>query len=689
LKNLFFFIYLVLGINLVSTTTALGFDKSIPIPPPFSGQDAQYFQQAIRAAETGKYTLAIDLANKIQDSVAKETIIWLAYSAPFSFPSFEEVSSFITTHQDWPRQVGLRSSADRALSTETSDETVLNWYHLQDPASSLGRIRLAEALFNNGDIELGIKLIKKSWHEDEFSINMQRSIEKKFKPFLTNEDHIQRLDNLLWKNRYRSAKRMFPHVSEGHESLAKARLALRNFEGGVDRLISNVPISLLNDPGLIYERVRWRRSKGKHESAQELLLATTEDQVEPKRWWIERNFQVRRLLQENNINKAYQIAAEHGQIHSKTFSEAEWLAGWIALRKMNNPKQALKHFSSIYNIVFMPISRSRAAYWSGRANILIGNQIEANSWYRKAAQFCTAFYGQLAIASLARSNSPLPKCSEKSRDMNYKNSEIMNHPLFASAYRLAFSKNDKLTNLMIRQLARISKKPQDYSLISSFSKIIERPDSGISAAKQASRNGYHSEKNLFPIPKVKFTLPNDQLEHALVLAVIRQESQFYDKAISYAGARGLMQLMPRTAKFLAKKMKIPYRRSQLIHNPGYNIKLGSFYLKQLIERFDGSYPLAIAAYNAGPTNVKRWIKKYGDPRTDPQVDIVDWLEQIPLGETRNYVQRVIEGLQVYRYKIALNTPFGIETDLTSGFNKTETKMNCSASFNFEDFNINC
>ncbi len=337
------------------------------------------------------------------------------------------------------------------------------------------------------------------------------------------------------------------------------------------------------------------------------------------------------------------------------------MAGWIALRFFNDYELALKHFTILYDAVFMPISKARAAYWSGRTLEAINDKEGADVWYTNAAKYTGTYYGQLASARLPKyqKHTSIPQIIETK-------TTIAGHELFAVIRLLTYLGKDSLADIFAKKLAMMSKVRQDYQLISRFAHSQNRPDMAIRSAKYATRNGYILNANLFPLVDIPFAYNNDELEHALVLALIRQESLFNKSATSHAGARGLMQLMPTTAKGVSKSIKIPYAQYRL-KNPSFNIKVGSAYLKNLIRKYDGSYILALAAYNAGPANVAKWIRKNGDPLYDSNVDLIDWVELITISETRNYVQRVLEGIQIYRLQLGITLPnHGLEYDLSRG-----------------------
>ncbi len=632
-----------------------------PLPPPISGNDVKIYISAFHKAKQGHWSIAHRIASKADESLGAKILKWMDYSRPYNYSSFETIEKFIKINPHWPRQKQLLTNAETSMSKGVQDRTIKNWFRWKDPVSKNGRLSLAKLLAKEEMHDQAGKLIKFSWVNDNFTRKELKEIYNLYNPFLDDQYHELRIDRLLWDNRQSDAKYMFHYVTKGQQLLATARIALRNFAGGVDKAIAEVPDNLKSSPGLMYERLRWRRLKGRHDSAREILLTSHKSLGIPHLWWRERKIQVRKSLNEGSITLAYRLASEHKQIGSASFAEAEWLAGWIALRFLNETELALKHFTTLYDTVFMPISKARAAYWAGRTLEAIDDKEGAQVWYTKASKYTGTYYGQLASARLPKNQ----KFAIIDRHIKTK-STIEGHELFAAIRLLTYLGKDRLADIFAKKLAAISKVEADYRSISRFAHSLNRPGMAIRSAKFATRNGYILNTDLFPLVNIPFAYNNNELEHALVLALIRQESLFDRSATSHAGAMGLMQLMPATAKGVSKSIRIPYAKYKL-RNPSFNIQVGSTYLKDLIRKYDGSYVLALAAYNAGPSNVAKWIRKNGDPRNDSNVDLIDWIELITISETRNYVQRVLEGIQVYRSQLETTLPIhGLEYDLSRG-----------------------
>ena len=647
-----------------------------PMPPPVARADIALYTDAFRAAVRDNWRHAHRLARRASDPLGATILRWWDYSRPGSTASFAEIARFMDEHPDWPDQRLLQINAEVAMARGVADADVIAWYHWRDPISSHGRLRYADALLARGEEERAAALARTAWVEGSFTSRELRETHRRYRSMLRPEDHVARLDRLVWANHARAARRMYRYVDEGHQRLAEARLMLRARQGGVDRAIERVPAELRDHPGLVYERLRWRRAKGRDDDARALLRTRPRDLgPQPKLWWRERAILARRALEDGLTERAYALAAGHSQTAASTYSEAEWLAGWIALRFLDDARAALPHFVQMHGAVTMPISRARAAYWAGRAAEAFDDLDSAALWYEKAAIYPATFYGQLAIARIAARDAPLIRAAPDTAA----GATLDGHPLVAAVRFLTFLGRDYLAEPFYDRLSALARNEADHALISALALSVGQPDQSIRAAQHAARDGYVSIDRLFPLVDVPFARDDDDLEHALVLALIRQESRFDRRARSGSGALGLMQLMPPTARSVARRMGLSESSKRLTSNAAHNIALGSRYLDDLIERYDGSYLLAVAAYNGGPRNVARWIAANGDPRRDPDVDIIDWIEMIPIPETRNYVQRVLEGTQAYRWQLGRRpTASSLESDLARGMSQRTVAVYCGA-----------
>ena len=579
---------------------------------------------------------------KIKNPHLQKALYWRLYLANNSRTNFFEIARLIKENPNWPSINRLRKRAEEAMQPRMNPELIINWFKDYPPLTTYGAIRLGEALLVLKKKKDAIQMLRKTWVERNFGAKQERQFYRKYRRFLTRQDHIDRLERLLWNGQYYPVRRMLHKVNKNYRALAFARITLRRYQGSVDQAISKVPKNLLNDQGLIFERFRWRRRKGRDKDAIKLLKTLPENLIHPERWWREKVVIVRRLLQVGHISEAYNIASKHRLDSGKSFVEAEWLSGWIALQFLNESNRALNHFKAVYRASRYPISRSRGAYWAGRASEILEDQMLTESWYKKAAKYSLTYYGQLAIIKL-RSEETNFLHEENSIEREY-NIKFKTHELVKVVNVLGKAKLFEYINPFIKKLNQLESSANWHNSIAVLSRKNGRSDLAVYTAKQAYRRGFTLIKEGYPVLD---NIKHFKISTPLLLAIIRQESAFNIKAISRAGARGLMQIMPATARRIAKMNKIPYSKEKLTTDVEYNLKFGQIYLAGLLSQYERSHVLSLAAYNAGPARANRWIKRNGDPR-EINVDQIDWVEMIPFKETRNYVQRVIENFNVYQ-----------------------------------------
>ena len=631
-------------------------------------QDRVWFKKAFKFADKGDWRRAMQMARNAKHPLPRKVITWSYYRQPKAAVSFDTIADFIGDNPHWPAQRQLRKSAEEALwgNHKVSDAVVMAWFEKHPPQTGPGFARLAQAHFKHGDLAEGRIHLRRAWTRFTMSKRQARSIYRRHKKHLRAEDHWNRLDRLLWKGHRQSSLRMLSLVSKGQRRLAEARIALMTRSGNVDGKIAKVPKKLRSDPGLMYERARWRRRAKLDERAWEILTAPIatangeENLQAAKRWWIERRYQSRKALSASKPRIAYKITKNHGQKPGTSgHAEAEWLAGWIAFRHLSEPKVAYRHFTGLYDVVKFPLSLSRASYWAARAANVIGDKALTEKWYAIAVRYPGTYYGQLAQESTGAqqvwSLPPEPKPDTATIRL------FEARELVRAVRLLADLKQTGRARLIVYHLARTAKTPETQILAARLATAIDRNDVAVRTAKIAARSGTPGYRTGYPMMK----LPHSRVDAALVHAITRQESEFNTRAVSRSGARGLMQLMPATAKAVSRRQKLRYRRAKLF-DPNYNLRLGTAYLDGLLKRFGGSYIMAVAAYNAGPHRVKRWVREFGDPRKSG-TDVVDWVESIPFTETRNYVQRVMENLQIFRVRLTnVNGGLALTQDLRRG-----------------------
>ncbi|MEQ9641720.1 MAG: lytic transglycosylase domain-containing protein [Alphaproteobacteria bacterium] len=624
-----------------------------------SNADHAHLAALLHDVRRDAWTSAKAHARRAKEPLLADYVEWLYYRYGPGTRDRTGLIDYVAQHPQWPDQDRLTAGIELAMDRNTPAADVLAWFAKREPRSAEGRLRLAIALLDSGQPGRGAALLRETWVRDTHNVKDQRIVLRRFGKLLTQADHVARLDNLLWDGHRNSANRLLRRVPAGIRKLAEARIALMVSAGNVDTLIGRVPAKLRNDPGLVYERARWRRRKGMDDGATALLLGLKgELGPRPDKWWTEQHIQIRNALNDGRVKIAYRLAAgSQQQPGSVAHADAAFLAGWIALRFLHQADAAYSHFGELYHAVKYPISQARAAYWSARAAAEMQRFDLAEQWLRVGAAHPATFYGQLAVERVRQRDlrfppPPRPSLAEQQA--------FEDHPVVRLIRILDEAGEDDRLRPLILDLHERATRPTARWMVGQLAIAVGRYDLAVRAGKNATRKGDLFVDVAYP----RLGIQSDAVEEALVHAVGRQESEFNVEAVSHAGARGLMQLMPATAKHVARQLRVPYRKAALTGNPAYNARLGAAYLRELIEDYNGSYVLALAAYNAGPGRVQRWIRDFGDPRRN-DVDVIDWIELIPIGETRNYVQRVMENLQVYRHLMAQRPERSILADLNS------------------------
>jgi soluble lytic murein transglycosylase len=638
---------------------ALGAVARVSSAATLSASDRAIYQSAFIAAEDDKWPVAEALADKAKDPLLAKVIFWLDLMRFGSGHDFSDYADFIEENPDWPGQNALQTQAELAMPPDLPAKKVLAFFGQREPNTFAGTAQLARALQTSGDKAQAAEVVRRGWIELDASEDEEKQFLAKYGTALKGEDHVARLDRLLWDGKQDPAKRMMSRVDGGYRALAEARIALRNEKKNADKLVAKVPKKLQRDAGLIYERARFRRRKENYEAVPDLFFPPLQVVARPDLLWREIDDAARRALARGQVKIAYKLAIQHGAKDGTTFAEGEWLAGWIALRFLHEPKTAYAHFTRLHGGVGSPISKARAAYWAGRAAEDLKKKEDAKSWYAEAAQWPTTYYGQLATQRSGL-HGPL-RFAEVPKPTGQQAAAFANRELAQVVQRLHEVDQADRAKAFLLRLVDLAKTPTEHRLTAELAASLGRDDLMVATAKASRQDGIEMVDELYPMVSVP---PGDNPEAALTLAIIRQESAFQSDAMSSAGALGLMQLMPATAKSVATRIGLPYSKPRLTADPTYNISLGRAYVDQLIEDYGGSYVLAIAGYNAGPRRVAEWISRNRDPRIKG-VDVVDWIESIPISETRNYVQRVLENVQVYRHRIGgTQIAVSIEQDLT-------------------------
>lgn len=623
-----------------------------------SDADRQIYREAFQAARSGNWAYAGQRVDKAHDRLLAKTLWWMNLTRGASGASFTDFTDFITQNPDWPGQLAMRAHAEEAM-VGVSDQKLAQWFDRFPPVTPAGKFKLGDILIAEGHEQEGLARIRDTWINCDFTAFEEKTVLQRYHGILRPADNVARLDRLLWDGQVEAARRMMARVDPDHRALADARIRLAAMEPGIERLVARVPPALQNDPGLLFERMRWRTRKEHFDDAIAILDHPPQDLVRPMAWASERETLARHALAVGDISLAYRLATRHGLTSGPVFAELEFFAGWVALRFLREPDVAYNHFVKLYDAVKLPVSIARGAYWAGRAADAMGFHQLAAAWYGTAAVQVTTYYGQLAATALGEPDivrsitEPKPTPTDIAAFDKRELVRVMRDLAEVGA-------KDEI-GPFAKRVSETAKVPADHVLLAHLVVRLDRPDLAIAVAKKASYAGVTLIDEGYPIT----ALPpgGAGVERPLVLAMTRQESAFDREAVSTAGARGMMQLMPATASHIAKSLHMPFSENRLLTDAHYNIIIGRHYLDGLLGDFSGSYVLAIAAYNAGPSRVRQWIHDYGDPRAK-NIDVIDWIESIPLGETRNYVQRVLENLQVYRLRLGdRGLAFSLASDL--------------------------
>lgn len=622
------------------------------VPAPALAQKSasvQYLKRALSAAERNQWSELQELQYSAPDPVLKNLIMWKRASDGVPGMTFDELDLALTMLEGWPQTSKMRQRAEEIIELSSLDAAArVAWLQKSGPATGAGKVALANALRETGNRARADEVIKDVWRNNTLDSDLQRIVLARYGQSLSQDDHRARVDFLLWTGQTSAADQLKPQLSADHRKLVEARIAVAKKARNVDAAITAVPDHLQAHPGLLYERAKWRRQK-KVDGVTDLLRQIDGKEVPAagrSKLWDERAIATREELKLRNYSRAYQLTAPHGMNSGADFAEAEWLAGWIALRLNGDATRSLGHFETMTAGVASPVSLARGYYWTGRARDALGQTEPALAAYGAASTHKFTYYGQLASERIGDKKvtlgaPPLPTAEDLARFNAMpvvQAMQLLGEAGETESFRhFAFFLDDQLDQ------------PVDYEMLSALSAKYTSPDVGVRIGKAGLQRGVVAPGAAYPV----LTLPisrQPQVERAFVLAITRQESEFNPNAQSPVGARGLMQFMPATARNEARLRGMPYEQAWLTSRPEYNMTLGGLHLDTLLNQFNGSYIMTAAAYNAGPSRPSQWVRDYGDPRLG-QIDPIDWVEFIPFSETRNYVQRVLENIQVYRHRL--------------------------------------
>jgi len=637
-----------------------------------SASDLSMLDRAFDYADRKQWDAARQLAAQITNPAARDVVLWRAFTAKDNGAAFSDLDRFLAGHREWPNQRGLQARAEEAMPADSMQpDQVIAWFQGRDPVSGEGMVKLGDAYLRRSQDANGKNWIKKGWINGNFTVERMSYIASRHGSLLTSEDHKARASRLVWAAEYGQANAMTNWVGADVTALISARIKLRQAARDADAAYNRVPSSLSGDPGLLFDRARWLRKRDRDDEARPLLITASVNLNEPlpvvEEWWNERNYQIREALDAGSVQQAYQLAAGHDMRKDAgvPYAEAEFLAGWISLQYLKKPDPAYDHFLRLREGVTAPISVARAHYWAGRAAEKAGRTAEAQRQYGLAANFPMTYYGQLAASVVnPRGNLDLPLARSTSTSTKQ---AFMDQSMMQAMQALADVGAEGLLRTFALAAAETYTDRDQFVLLTNFLRGLNQPALALRVAKRGLQKNVAVYDIAYPTMSVPAYRGNGTPpETALVLGLTRQESEFDPEAMSSVGARGLMQLMPATAKLTARRHGIGYGDKSDLLTPSLNMQLGMAHVSDLLSDLGGSYILSIASYNAGQGRINQWISTYGDPRST-NADAIDWIERIPFSETRNYVQRVLENTQIYRNVLAgRDVPLVIASDLKRG-----------------------
>lgn len=635
---------------------ALGLCLGIAAPATAQAPDAEVgLAAAFAAGNAGDWGLAFALAG--DNDIGRDVLMWSRLRASFAEtdprPDWADYAAFVPKRRDWPGMDRLRARGEEVMPEGLPPQTVIDWFGGVPPETGEGAVRLYQAMTAIGDAAGAQAMVTRIWQENGLTDTGHAAMMAALGNILAPH-HAARADAMLWRWRTADADRMLPLLSAEDASLARARLALIGKSGEAAALVAAVPASRRGDPGLAYDRYSALADSGDYSAAIDLLLTRTDSAAamgQPFRWSGWRRNLARWDMREGRHDRAYRLASQHHLTpdNGEAFADLEWLAGYIALRFLNRPEQALVHFQTLEAAVDSPISAGRAGYWLGRTHAALNQPDAASAAYGRAAQHQTGFYGLLAAEAAGL---PLdPALTGRETFAPLQDAAFLRSDIGRAAFSLLSANERGSAVVFFAELGRTLDR-EGLGQLGQVLGDLNEPFFQVLIGKSAAARGIILPATYFPLHDLAAKdLP---VSRELALSIARRESEFNPVVGSAVGALGLMQLMPGTAEEVAGELGLPYSRGRLTSDWDYNATLGARYLANLQDRF-GHSPVYIAAgYNAGPSRPAQWITERGDPRLG-QADVIDWIEAIPFAETRNYVQRVSESVIVYRARLTGQT----------------------------------
>jgi soluble lytic murein transglycosylase len=641
---------------------------------PLSAEDAARTRDAVKAIAAADLARGKLLRDQVRDAAGRKLIDWYLYRGGYGTAA--EIRAFMAANPAWPDRERLVQRAEEALfASRASPAEIKAFFADTPPSTGVGLAALASALTADKDAAAARVLAAKAWVEYEIPTQQEDEFLKKVGSLLTENDHKRRLDRLLLshtrsaaerKQRAAVIRRVMALLSEPEKKKAQVRLAMFLRARNASQLLAKLPpLAVKSEWGLAVQRAQALRRQNKHEAAWQILLDEPEPtlRVKPDGWWEERRASAYAALEADKPKTAYELVRDTGQLSINAHNDALFLAGWLALRHLHDAEKALAHFQAFTQSADGPLTRSRSYYWLGRAYEALGDQAKARESYRVAASHVDTFHGQLARLKLDPEASELtitPPATPTPQDIaRFNDLDVVQAIVIADKAGLDRS----LVRVFLNHLRYHFKTEAEAAMLAHLAEALGDTQMAVRIGKTAVGRGLNLMYYAYPVHRLPAYTPlRRPAETALILGVARQESEFNIATMSGAGARGILQVMPVTARHICRDYKLKCDIPRLMKDAAYNTMMGSAYIADRMDEFNGSYILTLAGYNAGPGRAREWIREFGDPRQG-SVDPIDWIHRIPFKETRDYVQKVLSNIQVYRARLGEAKAVRLNADL--------------------------
>lgn len=614
--------------------------------------------EAIHFMNKKKWNEATQIAKKSKNTSLINLILSQKFLDSNHSNSFEEVVKFLEHNKNWPQLEKLSETAEKYLNSTTDNQIIVKYFNKHQPKTGNGYKFYAKAAAKLiKDSTKLIPIIKNGWIYGDFSKEEEKKYLANYGKYLTEEDHIKRLDEHLWKSDFEEVRRSSHLVSSGYRDAFNIGISLAQKKANAEELFKSIPEKYLTG-SIIYHYLISQKPNDPSNYLLSIMKRVKPDHMHSVEWTKIQIYWTREFLYAGDYDSAYVAINTAFPSTPDDFREVYWHQGWIALRFLQKPSLAKKHFYDFLDVVKTPISISRGHYWLGKCYDATGEKEKAIESYKNASKFSYTFYGQLAAVALGEGKLQLPP--HPKIDSSHR-SEVENNDIVKAAKILLADNKVELAKVYIKKAVEDAKSKGEIALLVKIIADSKNVYHTVSMAKIAAHNHVFLQEYLFPTP---YKIEKSHIELPLTYGIIKQESVFDTKAVSNKNAMGLMQLIKATACDTAKSLSMKCDISKLTKDPKYNITLGSKHFSDLLKYFNGSYILSIVNYNAGPKHVKKWICLFGDPREMKKLDeVIDWLEFIPFAETRNYVQRVLENTQIYRAILNKKSSLKLKEDL--------------------------